>query len=124
MKKILLIEDDVLTAKIVARMLEPLGYKVFVAGDTYTATLLAHRERPELIIMDMMLPGGGGLNLLQRLKLSSHTRGIPVIALTAIEDEDFKQNAISKGVDSYMTKPVNSETLSSEIEQLIGVYNA
>ncbi len=75
---------------------------------------------PDLIILDLMLPGGGGLGVLVRLKMSVLTNDIPVLVLTGMQDPDYKEKVLEKGVDAYLQKPYDPVELLTEIKRLIG----
>ncbi len=119
MATILIIEDEITTVKIIKKELEKNQFSVIYADDAYRGAELALKEKPDLIILDMMLPAGGGLTVLKRVKMGSKTRDIPVIALTGVQDDDFKKKAIEKGVDIYLKKPYDPETLLDSINKLI-----
>ena len=119
-KKILVIEDERDLAKVLAVRLKGAGYEIVVAGDGIQAVQFAHRDKPDLIILDLMLPGGGGLGVLENLEMSAYSLCIPVIVLTGIKDDEYKRKVMEKGVDAYMEKPYEPEELISSVRRLIG----
>ena len=119
MATILIIEDEITTVKIIKKELERNNFNVIYADDAYRGAELAIKEKPDLIILDMMLPAGGGLAVLNRVKMGFKTRDIPIIALTGVMDDDFKKKAMDKGVNIYLKKPYDPATLLDSIRELI-----
>lgn len=106
MKKILAIEDNATNLRLTALMLELAGYAVLQAADADAGLALARAEAPDLILMDIHLPGMSGLEAAALLKSDPFTRPIPIIALTALAmngDEEYIRNA---GCDGYIAKPL------------------
>jgi DNA-binding response OmpR family regulator len=120
-KKILIIEDEQDVARLLAVRLRSVGYEVVIAVDAALGVRLAHRENPDLIILDLMLPAGGGLSVLENLRLSAHFRDTPIIILTGIKDEEYKNKVMEKGVDGYFEKPYNSDELINAIKDILKV---
>ncbi len=119
MKKILIVEDETDIAKVLLKRLSDAGFEIQYASDAYLAVKLAHESKPDLIILDLMLPAGGGLFVLKNLKLSDPTNVIPVLVLTGIKDEEYKKNVIAEGVSAYMEKPYDHHELLSVINKLL-----
>ena len=119
MSKVLIIEDEVDLAKILHKRLEDKGFKVVCAPDAHSGVDLAHKERPDLIILDIILPLGGGMTVLRNLRISTHTSSIPVLVLTGMQDEELKNNILEMGVAFYMQKPYEIEELTKEINRIL-----
>ncbi|HTZ11308.1 MAG TPA: response regulator transcription factor [Candidatus Margulisiibacteriota bacterium] len=119
MSKILIIEDEPDTAKVVARRLTQGGFEVVVAVDAYEGVKLAHKERPDLIILDLMLPAGGGVSVLEKIRMSADIRTTPVVVLTGSKNEDYKQRIIDQGVEAYLEKPYEPDVLISTIQEIL-----
>jgi DNA-binding response OmpR family regulator len=119
MARILIIEDDLDVTKVLLRRLTLSGFEVVVAADGYEGVKSAHKEKPDLILLDLMLPCGGGTSVLTNLKMSPHTAFIPVVVLTAIKDEARKQDIIKEGVAAYLEKPYNPEELIKTIKDVL-----
>lgn len=119
MSKILIIEDEADLAKILHKRLEDKGFKVICAPDAHLGVDLAHKQRPDLIILDIMLPLGGGVTVLRNLRISTHTMHIPILVLTGMQDEELKINILKIGVAAYMQKPYEIEELSKEINRIL-----
>jgi CheY-like chemotaxis protein len=117
--KILLVEDNELNRDMLTRRLQRRGYAVVVAVDGIEGIALAEREAPDLILMDMSLPGVDGWEATTRLKRSPATRAIPVIALTAHAMASDRAQALAAGCDDFDTKPVELARLLGKIEALL-----
>jgi DNA-binding response OmpR family regulator len=117
--KILIIEDEPDIAKVVRKRLMDHDYEAICAPDSYSGVQLARREAPDLIILDLMLPAGGGLRALQNLRLSTNTQNTPVVVLTGMQDPEYKRKVIQEGVDAYLEKPFESKALLRTIGYLL-----
>jgi two-component system cell cycle response regulator DivK len=116
MIKILVVEDHPANMKLAVLLLQKAGYSVLSAMDGKAGLAIAQTEQPDLILMDIQLPGMDGLAATALLKQNLATRAIPVIALTAlamISDEDRCRNA---GCDGYISKPLRYQELLAEIK--------
>jgi len=118
--KILIIEDDKDMATVLAMRLTKAGFEVKFAQDAAFGVKEAHKFKPQLIILDLGLPAGGGFAVLERLKLSTHTDQIPVFVLTGSGDDSNKEKALQMGAQQYIPKPYEFETLLSEIKKAVG----
>jgi DNA-binding response OmpR family regulator len=123
---ILLVEDDESLSAVLRKRLAAAGYEVVQAGDGPSAVQAAHQARPRLILLDLMLPAGGGLFILEKLKSSSHTSTIPVIVITAMHDEDYKRRVLESGMEiaAYLQKPFRPEELLTVIQRRVGASGA
>lgn len=119
MKKILIVDDDPEIHKLLRSRLLGEGYAVVTAVDAYGAIQNARREKPDLIILDIMLPGGGGVHALKNIRLIPDTASIPVVVLTGTTDDDIKQKVRELGVQGYLNKPFEYETVSRAIAELV-----
>jgi CheY-like chemotaxis protein len=118
--KILLVEDNELNRDMLSRRLTRRGYVVVVAEDGEQGLELARSERPDLILMDMSLPGIDGWEATRRLRADPEMAGARVIALTAHAMAGDRERAIEAGCDDYDTKPVEMERLLLKITTLLG----
>lgn len=118
-KKILIIEDDYDLSALMIRHLHSADYDVINVGDAIQGVQFARKEIPDLIVLDLMIPGGGGLTVLERLSQLSETQNIPVIVLTGIHDEDIKVKVLQAGAAQYLEKPYNAQELLKSIEEHI-----
>lgn len=119
-KSILVVEDEEDLAVLLSTRLRSEGYAVSRVSDALQAIQQIMRLRPSLIILDLMLPGGGGLKVLERVKMSVLTHDIPVVILTGMQDPDYEAKVLEKGVDAYIQKPYDPVELMTEIKRLIG----
>jgi CheY-like chemotaxis protein len=117
--KILIIEDDDMNMDMITKRLELRGYRVVAAVDALCGIALAREEPPDLILMDVNLPGVDGLEATRRLKAEAATRDIPVVALTAHAMERDRDRAREAGCDGYESKPVDFPRLMSKMETLL-----
>ena len=116
---ILVVEDETDFRELIKMRLESNGFSVVTAVDGYQGIKVAHAERPDLILLDLMLPAGDGLSVLEKLKLSSDTSDIPVIVLTGMINEEYKEKVLEKGVEAYLQKPCDSEVLLNTIKGIL-----
>ena len=117
--RVLIADDDRVTVQLVASVLKANGYEVRAAYDSMQAFMFAVRETPDAIILDIGMPGGGGLNVLQRLKSSTKTHAIPVVVLTALTDPKLPDQAKALGADAFIMKPVVADQLRSTLERVL-----
>ena len=113
---ILLVDDDPQLIRLVRANLETVGYRVLVAMDAHSALELIEREVPDLLILDVMLPGIDGYELCQRVREFSAT---PIIMLTAKVEDTDKVTGLKLGADDYITKPFNVLELLARIEAVL-----
>lgn len=120
-KKILIVDDDPDLLKMLSIRLITCGYDVVVASDAIDAVKRAHQERPDLIILDIMLPGGGGEGVFENLKKSLNTMLIPVIFISAkFSPKELEEKAHQLGAEGAIPKPFESEELIAKIKEILG----
>ncbi|OPY84843.1 MAG: Alkaline phosphatase synthesis transcriptional regulatory protein PhoP [Smithella sp. PtaU1.Bin162] len=119
MSKILVVDDDHDILKLLRFKLSQEGYKVIVAVDAYNGIQTANREKPDLIILDIMMPAGGGYHTLKNIRLTSHGSQIPIVVLTGMQDPELKKKIEAEGVEAYMQKPLDYPVLSETIKKLL-----
>ncbi len=120
MKKILLIEDDRVQVEIIRRHLEAEGYKVLVVSKALEGLEIAKREKPSLIIMDMILPGMHGLEASIKLLEMPETKDIPVVALSGMGLPKFVEECYRVGIKDYLKKPCDPRQLLKVVEKYAG----
>jgi len=120
MRKILLVEDNELNRDMLSRRLSRRGYEVLVAVDGAQGIEMARSLTPDLILMDVGLPGIDGLEATRRLKAEPRTSAIPIVALTANAMAGDQEEALAAGCDEYDTKPVDITRLVGKIQALLG----
>jgi CheY-like chemotaxis protein len=117
---ILIIEDNPLNLELARDVLQTAGYVVLEARTAEEGLKLAWATVPELILLDIRLPGMNGLDAVRSLKRDLRTRNIPVIALTAQAMRGDEEAAFAAGFNGYITKPINTRTLSTEVRRWLG----
>ena len=119
MPTILLVEDNEASADALARRLEPRNFSVVVAPDGHKAVSLAKTVQPDLVLMDLGLPGIDGWDATAIIKADVDTRHIPIIVLSAHAMPNDRHQALAAGGDDFDTKPVQFERLLEKIEMLL-----
>ena len=119
MAKILLVEDNEMNRDMLSRRLERRGYDVIVAVDGEDGVARAKADGPDLVVMDLSLPGIDGWEATRRLKAAEETRSIPVLALTAHAMAGDREKALAAGCDDFDTKPVDLPRLVGKLERLL-----
>src|SRR4051812_4748634 len=109
MATILVVEDNPGNMTLTVFLLQSVGHAVLTATDAESGLALARTERPNLILMDIQLPGMDGLKATRLLKQDEATRGIPVIALTALAMKGDEEHILAAGCDGYIAKPMRYE---------------
>ncbi|HZM08459.1 MAG TPA: response regulator [Methylocella sp.] len=106
-KSILIVEDNELNMKLFNDLLEAHGYKTIKTRSGVEAVALARQHRPDLILMDIQLPGISGLEVTQKMKNDSDLRHIPVIAITAFAMKGDEEKILQGGCEAYLSKPIS-----------------
>jgi two-component system alkaline phosphatase synthesis response regulator PhoP len=115
-KKVLVVDDDVKTVELVKLYLNRDGYRVFTAGDGNEALRLARENRPDLIVLDLMLPGISGLEVCRILRDESD---VPIIMLTALTTDEDRLRGLDLGADDYVTKPFSPRELAARVRAVL-----
>jgi pilus assembly protein CpaE len=118
-EKILIVDDDVDSLKLIGLMLQRQGYEVTVADAGNKALSKAESQRPDLIILDVMMPDMNGLEVCRRLRSNPATAEIPIIMFTAKTLIDDKVKGFEAGADDYLTKPTHPAELASRVKSLL-----
>lgn len=119
MSRVLVVEDETAIAELVALNLRHSGYEVALAGTADEAQAAVDRVLPDLVLLDWMLPGQSGLQLAKRWRSQPRTRELPVIMLTARNDEVDKIAGLDAGADDYLTKPFSPKELLARIRAVL-----
>ena len=124
--RVVVCEDDPAMVRIFQFLLQKQGIgPVMTVSDGTKVVPLVQREKPHLILLDLMLPGKDGLSILKELKTSEATSAIPVIVISGIESQNQVSQAIDAGAADYVTKPFDSMDLGSRLVQFLNsLYNA
>ncbi len=121
MRKVLIIEDTENNRVLLARRLKPKGFDVLMAEDGEEGLRMAREQQPDIIIVDVGLPGIDGWGVTRHLKADDATRRIPVIVLTAHAMQGDREKAIAAGSDDYETKPIDFSQLLKKMEALLSL---
>ena len=116
---VLVVEDNPLNRKLVRDVLGHAGFRVLESEDAEQGIALARSEQPDLILMDVQLPGIDGVQALGRLQADAATAAIPVVALTAFAMKDDRERFLSAGFHGYLEKPISVTALPGQVEALI-----
>jgi two-component system phosphate regulon response regulator PhoB len=119
MHTILIVDDEVDIAELIALHLQRQGLKTLMAHDGLKAVTLAQENQPDLIVLDIMLPGKSGISVLKDLREDARTSQIPVIMLTAKGSIDDRVMGFEMGVDDYVTKPFSPKEMTLRIMALL-----
>jgi type II secretory ATPase GspE/PulE/Tfp pilus assembly ATPase PilB-like protein/CheY-like chemotaxis protein len=122
--KVLLVEDEEPLRRVMKDLLEREGYIVAEARDGVQALDEVDRHAPDIIVLDLNLPGLDGYSVLQQLRSRPATQGIPVMVLTAKGDEDNEVRVFELGADDFITKPFRARALSARLEAVLGRHRA
>ena len=121
-KTILIIEDEAELVNMIAMRLKKHGYEVISASDGTHGIRQAHKEMPDLILLDMVMPAGGGTMVFENLKRSNRTMMIPIILMTAqLSPKELEKKAAELGAEDFIQKPFESEELLRKIKNILGV---
>lgn len=116
---ILIVEDDPQTVKLIKFILEKEDYSTISAKDGEEGLQMAREKKPDLIVLDLMLPGMDGYRVCEILKANPVTKKIPIIVLTALDTGVDFEKALEKKADWYITKPFEPEHLLKRVNYLI-----
>jgi len=117
--RILVADDDVVLTRLLQQRLHDRGFEVQIAHDALQAWQTVRREPPDLILLDIKMPGGTGLAVLRRLKNNQAVRGVPVIVITAAEEQSLLQQILALQPHALLRKPVKLTDLDFEISRLL-----
>lgn len=117
-KTILIVDDDKDMIRLLSVRLRANGYNTLFATDAYAATSIAKKSNPDLIILDIGLPGGSGFLAMERLEYLSIS--IPVIVLTAADPQDNEERALKSGAVAFFQKPPDNDKLLAAIQEALG----
>ena len=119
MSRILIVEDDADIAALVAHYLEKAGYGTEVVADGGRALAAAKETPPDLVILDLMLPGLSGLDVCRALRLDSRTAALPILMVTARGEESERILGLDSGADDYVVKPFSPNELMARVRALL-----
>jgi two-component system, cell cycle response regulator DivK len=119
-KNILLVEDNEVNRRLAGFLLRSHGYDVREAASASAAFEMLETDRPDLIVMDIQLPGMDGLEITKKLKEQPATADIPVIAVTSYAMKGDREKALAAGCAGYVTKPIDKDTFIKEVAAHVG----
>ncbi|MBZ5672830.1 MAG: response regulator [Acidobacteriia bacterium] len=119
MKKVLVADDKDTGRELVRTVLEKAGHEVFEASDGEAAVVEALRIQPDLIILDIHMPGLDGFGVIEKLRREAAFLHTPIIALTASAMMGDRERAMAAGFTGYITKPIRLDALRAEVERLL-----
>lgn len=119
MSRVLVVEDESAIAELVSINLRHAGYDVVIAATAERAQLEVDRELPDLVLLDWMLPGASGLQLARRWRGEARTRELPIIMLTARNEEADRVGGLDAGADDYLTKPFSTKELLARMRAVL-----
>jgi two-component system phosphate regulon response regulator PhoB len=118
-KKILIIDDDQALVMALTTFFKRHGYKMSAAYDAVYGMGFSRKEKVDLVILDLGLPAGGGVSVLENLKRLPQTQDIPVVILTAKTEEGLEKAMREKGAAAFFTKPVEPERMLRKIQEIL-----
>jgi len=118
-KKILVIEDDPASLRLMVYTLQHEGYQVITAANGLEGLRKALKEKPDLLILDVMLPGIDGFEVCHRLRAEPQTAHLPILMLSGKAQETDKATGLKVGADDYITKPVTPSETASRVRTLL-----
>ena len=113
--KILIVEDDADIRQLINLRLRARNYETAFAGDAITAMTVARKENPDLVILDLGLPGGDGFVIMERMKAIASLSATPVIVITARDPVSSRDRALAAGAHAFLSKPIDMAELTSAV---------
>ena len=119
MKKILIVDDSIAQTRVMQSVLEQAGYSTVVSSDAKRVEQVVESERPQLILLDVIMPDRNGYQVCRELKSRAETRSIPVVLVTSKCEESDRFWGAQQGADGYVTKPFTKEELLQQVEKFV-----
>ena len=116
--RVLIIDDDKTMVAVMTAALKAGGFLVTAAFDGMQGFMFATKDPPDLILLDLSMPAGGGAHTWQRLQNSAKTQGIPVVFVTAEARPGFEREVVSQGAVGYIAKPFDPATLADRVREI------
>ncbi|HEY6567297.1 MAG TPA: response regulator [Actinomycetota bacterium] len=119
MSRVLVIDDETIVATILSYAFDTKGYETLVADGGRAGIELAREERPDAIVLDLMMPTVSGLDVLRELRKDRATKHVPILVLTAVTMSDEHNKCLSGGADMVMTKPFDPQDIAAAVETML-----
>lgn len=119
-KRVLIADDDRVLTHLLSSRLQAMGWAVDVALDAMQAVMFTRQQTPDIIVLDIAMPGGTGRQALHSLKASSKLRGIPVVVLSGSVDPDDEAKLVALGAVEFLRKPIDAEILDARLRAVLG----
>jgi CheY-like chemotaxis protein len=123
LSRILLVEDKVANRALAVKLLRAAGHEVIEAADGISGVAAAETRQPDLVLMDLALPGLDGWEALRRLRADERTRALRVVALTAHAMAGIRDETLAAGFDGYMSKPIDVSTFADTVARFLEGVN-
>lgn len=120
-KQIILVDDELSLLEIFSTMLKRKGFRVIEATNALDALDLVRKVKPDLLILDVMMPGMNGIELCRELRTWPDTHDTPILMLSALSDKGTIRASMDAGANGYLNKPVLQRELVSKVEQMVGM---
>ena len=117
--RILVVEDNPANLSLMQYLLQAFGYSVLVARDGAEGVDITHRDRPDLILMDVQMPRMGGIDAARQIRALDAVRRVPIVAVTAFAMVGDRERVLAEGFDGYVSKPINPQTFVTDVEAFI-----
>lgn len=118
-ERVLIVDDERRNRQLLEVMLGDEGYELSTASSGLEALSMVAAQPPDLIVLDVMMPGLNGYEVAAKLKVDPATRSIPIIILTALDDRNSRNHGLTAGAEEFMTKPVNRHALCLRVRHLL-----
>jgi DNA-binding response OmpR family regulator len=118
--KVLIVDDEPNIVVSLEFLMEREGYQVLLAADGPQAIEVIQRERPHLVLLDVMMPGKSGFEVCQAVRADEHLAGVKIVLLTAKGRDTDVAKGLALGADAYVTKPFSTKELAAKVRELLG----
>jgi len=120
MEKVLIVDDNRASRDLIRAILKPVRCDIIEASHGQQALDLIQQERPDLVLLDVDMPGMDGITVVRRIRENQSLAGLPVVAVTACAMEGDREKGMAAGFTAYLTKPVRVALLRQQVQQLLG----
>ena len=117
--RVLIVDDEEKNRTLLEIMLEPEGYVLSTAGSGNEALAVIARDLPDLVVLDVMMPGMNGYVVAARIKENARTRSIRVLMLSSLDDRNSRTHGMGAGADGFLTKPVDRTELCAKVRTML-----